>query len=269
MSGDNRPSQFTQHALLVAWGAFAEHIGLPQRFQSLPLKQKVYRHTPQTKVLEFLVAILAGLPHLQGLSRTSHPLDKDQPVAQAVLAASARYYLVLPAVVEVVPGRDPNALHRWVAEVGQAALVKRRVVLPAVVGVVPGRGPNALHRRVAEVGQAALVKRRVVLPPVARAVLAASARHHLDLPPVVEVVLERGLSVLHRPVAGVGQAALVKRRVVLPPVVRAVLAVSARHHLDLPPVAQAVLEQCPSVLHRPVAEAGRAGWRRLATCRAR
>lgn len=83
MSGDKHPSQYTQHALLVAWGAFAEHIGLPQRFQVLPLKQKVYKHTPQTKVLEFLVAILAGLPHLQDISRAAHPLDKDQAVAEA------------------------------------------------------------------------------------------------------------------------------------------------------------------------------------------
>ncbi len=83
MSGDKYPSQYTQHALLVAWGAFAEHIGLPQRFQEVPLKQKVYQHTPQAKVLEVLVAILAGLPHLQDISRAAHPLDKDQAVAEA------------------------------------------------------------------------------------------------------------------------------------------------------------------------------------------
>ena len=59
------------------------HIGLPQRFQRLSLKQKAYQHTPQAKVLEFLVAILAGLPHLQDISRAAHPLDKDQAVAEA------------------------------------------------------------------------------------------------------------------------------------------------------------------------------------------
>ena len=75
--------QFTQHALLVAWGAFAEHIGLPQQLQQVFLKQKVYTHTPQTKVLEFLVAILAGLRHLQDISRAAHPLDQDVAVAEA------------------------------------------------------------------------------------------------------------------------------------------------------------------------------------------
>jgi hypothetical protein len=34
-------------------------------------------------VLEFLVAILAGLSHLQDISLVAHPLDKDQVVAEA------------------------------------------------------------------------------------------------------------------------------------------------------------------------------------------
>jgi hypothetical protein len=75
--------QDTQHAFLVAWGWFAEHIGLIQQLQAVSLKQKSYHHRPQTKVLEFLVAILAGLPHLQDISLAAHPLDKDQAVAQA------------------------------------------------------------------------------------------------------------------------------------------------------------------------------------------
>jgi len=83
MSRDRSSSQYTQHALLVSWGAFAEHIGLPQRLEAVPLKQKTYKHSPQSKVLAFLVAILAGLPHLQDLSRAAHPLDKDIAVAEA------------------------------------------------------------------------------------------------------------------------------------------------------------------------------------------
>ena len=83
MSNSETPIQNTQHAFLVAWGWFAEHLGLIQKFQALSLKQKHYHHRPQTKVLEFLVAILAGLQHLQDISRAAHPLDKDQTVAQA------------------------------------------------------------------------------------------------------------------------------------------------------------------------------------------
>src|SRR2546422_10414960 len=83
MSNSEKQRQETQHAFLVAWGWFAEHIGLIQKLQALSLKQKHYHHWPQTKVLEFLVAILAGLQHLQDISLAAHPLDKDQAVAQA------------------------------------------------------------------------------------------------------------------------------------------------------------------------------------------
>jgi hypothetical protein len=83
MSNSETPIQHTQHAFLVAWGWFAEHLGLIQQLQVVSLKQKHYHHRPQTKVLEFLVAILAGLQHLQDISLAAHPLDKDQVVAQA------------------------------------------------------------------------------------------------------------------------------------------------------------------------------------------
>ena len=83
MSNSEQHQQDTQHAFLVAWGWFAEHLGLIQHLQAVSLKQKHYHHRPQTKVLEFLVAILAGLPHLQDISLAAHPLDKDQAVAQA------------------------------------------------------------------------------------------------------------------------------------------------------------------------------------------
>lgn len=83
MSGDEDEVQQTQHAFLVAWGWFGQHIGLIPRLLSVPLKQKRYHHTPQGKVLEFLVAILGGLKYLQDISRSAHPLDKDPAVAQA------------------------------------------------------------------------------------------------------------------------------------------------------------------------------------------
>jgi len=83
MSNEETQVQETQHAFLVAWGWFAEHIGLIQSWQDIHLHQKKYWHTPQTKVLEFLVAILAGLEHLQDISLSAHPLDMDQAVAEA------------------------------------------------------------------------------------------------------------------------------------------------------------------------------------------
>jgi hypothetical protein len=83
MSDDGNKTQNTQHGFLVAWGWFAQEIGLIERFQALKLKQKQYHHTPQAKVLEFLVSILGGLEHLQDISLAAHPLDKDDAVAEA------------------------------------------------------------------------------------------------------------------------------------------------------------------------------------------
>lgn len=83
MNNEETPVQHTQHAFLVAWGWFAEYIGLIRLFQGVSLQQKHYHHPPRTKVLEFLVAILAGLKHLQDISLAAHPLDKDQAVADA------------------------------------------------------------------------------------------------------------------------------------------------------------------------------------------
>lgn len=75
--------KLTLHAMLVIWGFYARKIGLVQAVEQVKLKQKTRTHRPQTKVLEFLVAILAGLPHLKDISRSAHPLDQDQVLADA------------------------------------------------------------------------------------------------------------------------------------------------------------------------------------------
>lgn len=77
------PETLTYHAMLVVWGQFAQSIGLIGKIHSLSLGQKTVTHSPQRKILEFLVAILAGLEHLQDLSRSAHPIDQDQAVAKA------------------------------------------------------------------------------------------------------------------------------------------------------------------------------------------
>jgi len=73
----------TQHAMLVIWGLFAQQIGLVDKIEKVKLSQKSREHTPQRKVLEFLTAILAGCEHLKDISRSAHPLDQDEAVAEA------------------------------------------------------------------------------------------------------------------------------------------------------------------------------------------
>lgn len=84
---EKQPDTLTHHAMLVAWGQFAQSIGMIRDIEAVALHQKTVEHSPQTKVLEFFVAILAGLQHLQELSRSAHPIDQDQAVAKAWLQA--------------------------------------------------------------------------------------------------------------------------------------------------------------------------------------
>ncbi|MBK8901701.1 MAG: hypothetical protein IPM53_10995 [Anaerolineaceae bacterium] len=79
----NSSEKLTQHAMLIVWGLYAQQIGLVKAIEQVPLRQKTRTHQPQTKVLEFLVAILAGLPHLKDISRSAHPLDQDPITAEA------------------------------------------------------------------------------------------------------------------------------------------------------------------------------------------
>jgi len=75
--------RLTQHAMLVIWGLYARQIGLVEAIEQVKVKQKTRTHQPQTKVLGFLVAILAGLPYLKDISRAAHPLDQDPMTAEA------------------------------------------------------------------------------------------------------------------------------------------------------------------------------------------
>lgn len=76
-------ARLTQHALLAIWGEYAQTLNLVTEFMAVPIHQKVRTHSAQRKVLEMLVATLAGLPHLQDISRSAHPLDQDRTLAEA------------------------------------------------------------------------------------------------------------------------------------------------------------------------------------------
>ncbi len=51
----------TDHAQLMVWGRYAHRLGLIAALKAVPLSQKsVMTHSPQSKVLEFLVGILGA-----------------------------------------------------------------------------------------------------------------------------------------------------------------------------------------------------------------
>jgi hypothetical protein len=119
MSEENLHQQETQHAFLVAWGWFAQHIGLIQAIHNVPLHQKTYKHSPQTKILEFLVALLGGLPYLQDISRAAHPLDQDQAVAQAWQQPAWADYSGVSRTLSTLNMEEVQALVRAIEQVEQ------------------------------------------------------------------------------------------------------------------------------------------------------
>src|SRR3712207_4918233 len=79
-SGDLCP---TQHAMLIIWGHFARTIGVRERLAQVPIRQKTVTHTPQDKLLEFLMGLLSGMEYLTDLSAGPAPLVNDRAVARA------------------------------------------------------------------------------------------------------------------------------------------------------------------------------------------
>ncbi len=71
----------TDHAGLVLLGKYAQHLGLIDRLHAVPIAQRTRTHTPQTKLIQFFVGILAGLDYLQDFNLAPHPLVTDQAVS--------------------------------------------------------------------------------------------------------------------------------------------------------------------------------------------
>ncbi len=110
MSENNAP-QLTHHAMLIAWGQFAQCVGLVKQILDVPIHQKTREHTPQAKIEEYLVANLAGLAHLKEISLAAHPLDQDKAVAQAWGQSSwADYSGVSRTLAGLTPQETENIL---------------------------------------------------------------------------------------------------------------------------------------------------------------
>lgn len=111
--------KLTQHAMLVVWGLYAQQIGLVKAIEQVQLRQKTRTHQPQTKVLEFLVAILAGLPHLKDISRSAHPLDQDPITAEAWRQAAWADYSGVSRTLKHLNDEEVAALITVLNDVGQ------------------------------------------------------------------------------------------------------------------------------------------------------
>jgi hypothetical protein len=111
----NQPDTITYHAMLVAWGQFAQGLGLIPKIEAIDLHQKKVVHSPQTKILEFLLSILAGLQHLQDLSHAAHPIDQDRAVAKAWNQASLADYSGVSRTLSQLSQAEADQI-AWVTE---------------------------------------------------------------------------------------------------------------------------------------------------------
>jgi len=119
VSANTTQPNHTEHALLVLLGQYAQHLGLIQALMAVPLHQKTCTHRPQAKILEFLVAILAGLPHLEDISRDGRPLDQDQPVAIAWQQAGWADYSGVGRTLQVLTQAEAEAIVRVLHEISR------------------------------------------------------------------------------------------------------------------------------------------------------
>ena len=119
MSANATQPNHTEHALLVLLGQYAQHLGLIQALMAVPLHQKTVLHRPQAKILEFLVAILAGLPHLEDISRDGRPLDQDQTVATAWQQAGWADYSGVGRTLQALTQTEAEAIAQVLREISR------------------------------------------------------------------------------------------------------------------------------------------------------
>ena len=82
----------TQHGVLVAFGEFLQRHGLVDRLMGVPIGQKRRVHTPQAKLIEFLIGIMSGIEYLRDLDDGPHPVVQDTAVARAWGQAGFAHY---------------------------------------------------------------------------------------------------------------------------------------------------------------------------------
>ena len=118
----------TNHAMLVVWGQYAQAMGFIQELTEVPLHQKKIRHDPHTKVLEFFLAVLAGLEHLQDLSSAAEPIEKDQVVARAWLQPSWADYSGVSRTLTALSQSEAEQIVQGLDRVSQP-FIQREVML--------------------------------------------------------------------------------------------------------------------------------------------
>lgn len=93
----------TEHAWLVVLGHLAQAWGLVTGLEGVPIGQRQgVKHTPQSKVIEFLVGILGGIDYLQDLNLGARPIARDATIAHAWAQEVFAHYSGVSRTLEAV-----------------------------------------------------------------------------------------------------------------------------------------------------------------------
>ena len=119
----------TDHAGLVLLGKFAQHLGLVDRLQSVPIAQRTRTHSPQDKLIQFFVGILAGLDYLQDFNLAPHPLVSDHAVSAAWQQAAFAHYSGVSRTLATTDEATLAALQRVLQAVSRPFLEREVLAL--------------------------------------------------------------------------------------------------------------------------------------------
>jgi hypothetical protein len=109
----------TQHALMVAYGEFAQEIGLISRLAQVKVPQKSVVHVPYGKVLSFFMGILSGITHLKDLNEGPHPLAHDWPATRAWGLTAMAHYSGISRTLAACDSKTVKAVTQVLHEVSQ------------------------------------------------------------------------------------------------------------------------------------------------------
>jgi hypothetical protein len=118
----------TDHAMLVMWGEYAQEIGLVPSLEAIPIPQRTRQHGPQTKLLELLVATLAGCEYLQDLNTGPHPIVRDGAVARAWRQPAWAHYSGVSRTLKACSAEEVGQVQAVLDQVSQP-FIDREVVL--------------------------------------------------------------------------------------------------------------------------------------------
>jgi len=100
----------TDHAWLVLLGQYARQIGLIDRLAGVPIQQRTRAYTPQTKLIQSLVGVLAGLEYLQDFNDGPQPLVKDAAVIASWQRSAFAHYSGVSRTLEAADEQTLQAV---------------------------------------------------------------------------------------------------------------------------------------------------------------